>query len=632
MEIIKVNNKLKKDAEAKAAKEDAQAQQAAKKECQQGGFAPGTEQFLREINLGHFSDSLAKFGVATLKDLADPDIVSDEALLSPDIGMRQGHVNKLRKSLAKREDIGPLDESLTPHPPSSPGAGGNPSPRRRPDDPHAGTLARFRDQEQAARDSCDYQTADDLKLLIAKLEILKKYEKEAREAKNDKEAQMFQASFEAWTIFGPDGERNARLSNENMRRKNRQERREAAGRGTSTGIVHVRGATGHFGKMANGVYDLWEADGRDRKGKQEPAYLNRANESVWLFLAANKQWFIHSDVAAKDARQNTGFACYPAKAAPGTKGAPPRPEQADKHDWQVIELKDNQQAWGKQKSMAVEAIDEAAADRLEASAGAMWDAKVIHGLATVDVSGATGQYAKYVNGTFEHQRENAPDWAPGEAPVYTNTDRKGDAWLFLASNDMWYVCANAETKNARKPGGLAYISIKAGGLLPHEIARGNWLVYDDTSKNHVAQAAIGVCGLTIEDADNRKTILAADTAKAWETSANKVEKIIIASASGSNAGLINGTFSRMDGERCAGTAPVYKATLDGHDMWLFFATDRRWYVCANDVTKDARKPAGFARTVSEVKEGTLPHEAAGGWEVYDGKDYVKQDNVKVTGV
>ena len=80
-----------------------------------------------------------------------------------------------------------------------------------------------------------------------------------------------------------------------------------------------------------------------------------------------------------------------------------------------------------------------------------------------------------VNDTFIMEIERAP----GCAPVYKRqggpVDGIGDVWLFLASDNTWYV-SNTEAKDARRPGGVAATAdAVAAGTLPHE-AVGTWLV------------------------------------------------------------------------------------------------------------------------------------------------------------
>ena len=62
--------------------------------------APKTvPEFLESAGLGKFADAIVDYGVESLDDLCDENLVSDE-LLENDLGMRKLHVRKLRMALA----------------------------------------------------------------------------------------------------------------------------------------------------------------------------------------------------------------------------------------------------------------------------------------------------------------------------------------------------------------------------------------------------------------------------------------------------------------------------------------------------------------------------------------------------
>ena len=60
-------------------------------------------EFLVKAGLAQFAGAIAEYGVETLEDLANEDILSDTELLGDDVGMKKFHVKKLRLALAAAE-------------------------------------------------------------------------------------------------------------------------------------------------------------------------------------------------------------------------------------------------------------------------------------------------------------------------------------------------------------------------------------------------------------------------------------------------------------------------------------------------------------------------------------------------
>ena len=63
------------------------------------------DRFLADAGLGAYAERLAAFGVDTVGDLGDGDVVTDDDLLGPDINMKKGHLRKLRRALANHDGV-----------------------------------------------------------------------------------------------------------------------------------------------------------------------------------------------------------------------------------------------------------------------------------------------------------------------------------------------------------------------------------------------------------------------------------------------------------------------------------------------------------------------------------------------
>ena len=62
--------------------------------------------FLRGAGLGRYAAPIAEFGIDTMADLADTGLLGDDDLAGPDIGMKKGHITKLRRALAQQDAAG----------------------------------------------------------------------------------------------------------------------------------------------------------------------------------------------------------------------------------------------------------------------------------------------------------------------------------------------------------------------------------------------------------------------------------------------------------------------------------------------------------------------------------------------
>ena len=88
-------------------------------------------------------------------------------------------------------------------------------------------------------------------------------------------------------------------------------------------------------------------------------------------------------------------------------------------------------------------------------------------------------------------------------------------------------------------------------------------------------------------------------------------------ATGPNRAVVNGTYVPT-AERL-NDKPVYAKEGDA-DRWLFFATDKSWYVTTGRENMTANKAAGITHT-----ETGLAHPAAAkAWRVWDGSKWDAQ--------
>ena len=276
-----------------------------------------------------------------------------------------------------------------------------------------------------------------------------------------------------------------------------------------------------------------------------------------------------------------------------------------------------------------DAIDRKDADRVVGAAAA-WDARArdaVDGYPdAVVVSGATGGNGPgCVNGVFDLVRRDSGnedgngdgdrDGADGEAGSYEAPlfKRRGGAtegaWLYLASDEKWYV-SSTENKDARAEAGWAHSAsaVPAGACtLPHEIAA--WEVCVDGV--FAAQPGMRAVAATRAEAD----AAVARAAALWDVAAARSLVVLeVAGVGGPAGGVINGTFDAHP-TRAEGQARVYRhREAQDWGPWLFFATNNCWFVSSTEA-KDTQAASGWLRSVP-VAEGTLPHEV-GGWEVFD---------------
>ena len=97
--------------------------------------------------------------------------------------------------------------------------------------------------------------------------------------------------------------------------------------------------------------------------------------------------------------------------------------------------------------------------------------------------------------------------------------------------------------------------------------------------------------------------------------------VLIEGATGSNSGIINGSFEVA--ERPDNEPPIYRRA-DGRDGWLFVGSDGKWEVGPMK-DKDARKTWSTccAHSVEQAQE-RLPNEVGAGWKVYDNGKWTEQ--------
>ena len=204
-------------------------------------------------------------------------------------------------------------------------------------------------------------------------------------------------------------------------------------------------------------------------------------------------------------------------------------------------------------------------------------------------------------------------------------------WLYVATDNRWWINSNRASKDARRPTGQAVNAVKVEATaeqveagvppLPQRAAPGAWKTADNNGRRWVPQPNMAV------EAQYRARAarLEAFAQAAWDAAgAFAPRSLAIAGAVGSDRGeAINAIFDNVPGKRDPGCPPLYQKRGD-ENVWLHLACDNTWYV-HDAAAKDKRAPGGWAWTASPVADGTLPDEAPrvheadepghGGWVV-----------------
>lgn len=224
--------------------------------------------------------------------------------------------------------------------------------------------------------------------------------------------------------------------------------RTAVGRAQEQPILVVTGATGHQAGFINGLYDMLPPD----NGGQGPLYRHQQDPKRWLFVATDDKWWFAGS-ASKDTRKPAGQG-HSDVIDPGT-------------------LPDGAQRWTistKEGFMAqtLKILGREKGD-IEASLPVAWQEVLVKVKAqpVVDIRGATGQNAEWINGEFElkedaQQGPGAPPFAFKQRPPRAGAS---EFWLFLAKDGAWCI-GPKQAMQAREPQGIAISARCVLGVLP----------------------------------------------------------------------------------------------------------------------------------------------------------------------
>jgi len=232
----------------------------------------------------------------------------------------------------------------------------------------------------------------------------------------------------------------------------------------------------------------------------------------------------------------------------------------------------------------------------------------------VRISGATSNYAYFVNGVYE-----VTDEVFGGMPVYKK--QGGDMWLeYHFSTSNWMSRATAH-KGQAKAFFYALVGC-ANGLLPDKAPIGTWLIAVNGSL--VAQASIAVTPMSAAEVAAEAAAVQAACAAARAAATYAVR---ISGATSNYAYFVNGVYEVTD--EVSGGMPVYKRRGGLADqVWLEYHVSlcqwmTRMTASKGQVNRNCTAYVGCAH-------GVLPDKApTGEWHVLNGFTFTAQANVKV---
>eukprot|EP00729_Bicosta_minor_P032744 gene32744-biopygen845 len=229
-------------------------------------------------------------------------------------------------------------------------------------------------------------------------------------------------------------------------------------------------------------------------------------------------------------------------------------------------------------------------------------------LGGVEIKGAAGLNGTKVNGLYEKVEE-----MQNGKPVYIKVGSTGMVCCWYGPNGQWYV-SSTTSKDANEAAAAAH-SIAAGLEAP-ELAT-QWNVHRGGGELEV-QPAVTVA--VVSGAEVHAAKGAADAAAAAAVAASG---FTIAGATGNNAHIVNGAFSKTGAMQNG--KPVYSKDGDA-DMWCYCAPDGKWYGTGT-AGKDANKKAGSA---ASTEVGLASPQLAKAWAVVVNGAFVLQPAVKLT--
>eukprot|EP00729_Bicosta_minor_P032811 gene32811-biopygen31608 len=216
-------------------------------------------------------------------------------------------------------------------------------------------------------------------------------------------------------------------------------------------------------------------------------------------------------------------------------------------------------------------------------------------------------FGAFVNGMYEKVEE-----MQNGKPVYIKVGTSGMACCWYAPNGMWTVSATTYKDDNKNTG---YAHSIAAELAAPELAT-QWTV--SLGVKWAEQPAVTVAVLT--GAEVHAANGAADAAAAAAVAASG---FTVAGATGDNADVVNGVFSKTSAMQNG--KPVY--SKEGYaDWWCFCGPGGRW-VLTNTAAKDANKDEGWAAT---TEEGLAAPHLAKAWRVAVNGAFVLQPAVKLT--
>jgi hypothetical protein len=341
-------------------------------------------------------------------------------------------------------------------------------------------------------------------------------------------------------------------------------------------VISIRG-TGVKG--CDGLYDV-VSKSLPTPG-QPPKFRHQQFPDKWLFLASDQRWCI-GDTAGAEAATNrkqlsSGY------VQPGWS-----PSDNCTCGWKRAS------ASGKQEPC--EGID---IQSLTSGARAS-DKWALANERTVNVE-VWGKEAEF--GEFELQPT-----LPSEPPMYRYKSDH-DVWLYLATDGCWWM-SSSENTHQRKPKGWLSSDLVQPGTLPQDVKR--WREASD-SGSWQANPLISVM--------DEKAV-----ASAWQQARTEVLDTQVIELEGVSDMDLDGFFDFVPGEGSLHDPPVYQHQVN-QDVWLYVATDGRWWVGAYE-NMQRRLPRGKLHGRAMLP-GTLPTQVTN-WLVYHGETKEFQLRSEVT--
>jgi len=357
----------------------------------------------------------------------------------------------------------------------------------------------------------------------------------------------------------------------------------------------VKGASGSNGSYINGIYDLQ----LDPKGVLAPSFVNRDFDDVSLYYCTDGRWWITRSAAYDfyDPCEPGGWA-HSRQAGRGTL-----PHKVG--GWK-ISLPGG--TWKPQNfEVAAKTNDE-----VDESLALAWRDAFAGVLQkpSIDISGATGDNASLINGTYKLSITGDV----GKPPLFRKQGEV-DTWLYFAQKGRKWWVSSTKFKDARQPAGWAHSDTVEAGTLPTSV--GEWSVFAG-SDSWESQALQVVARSSSE--------LVAHVAGAWRKAYSDMIHLPVVEITGASGelGSINGAYELRPSYIDKGTLIFQNRVHEG--IWLYPGKDSRWWV-SDAKRKDARDAGGWA--CSEPVELGTPPTSAGGWSVCHGGHRWTSESLKI---